>query len=180
GSASVGRAILNATVTDPNAKPTVAANLTADAVSASGMTGSAKLDVAGPQDAMALRLAAAVQNLQGAPLDLTGAATLNAPAQQVTLSTLQADWKGEALRLLSPARIGFRSGVTVDRRRLGIQQGTLEVSGRASPTLDLEVAVRNVTPELARIVDPSFAADGVLRADAKMTGPSARSPGPAR
>jgi translocation and assembly module TamB len=180
GSASVGRAILNATVTDPNAKPTVAANLTADAVSASGMTGSAKLDVAGPQDAMALSLAAAVQNLQGAPLDLTGTATLNAPAQQVTLSTLQADWKGEALRLLSPARIGFRNAVTVDRLRLGIRQATLEVSGRASPTLDLAVAARNVTPELARMVEPSVAADGVLRADAKLTGTTARPNGTVR
>jgi translocation and assembly module TamB len=173
GSASVGRVILNAAVTDPNGKPTVKAKLTADTVSASGMTGSAKLELAGPEDALAVRLAAAVQDLRGAPLDLTGAATVNAPAEQVTLSALQADWKDQALRLLSPARIGFRNAVTVDRLRLGIQEGTLEVSGRASPTLDLAVAVRNVTPELARVVEPSVDADGVLRADAKLTGTTA-------
>ena len=64
GTASVGRATLAATVADPDGKPVVDAKLAVDGVAAGGMRGNAKLDVAGPQDALALRLSAAVQNLR--------------------------------------------------------------------------------------------------------------------
>lgn len=180
GTASVGRATLNATVADPTAKPVVDAKLAVDDVAASGIRGNAKLDVAGPQDALSLRLSAAVQNLQGAPLTLTSAATLNATRKETTLSAMQANWKGETLRLLAPARIGFGNAITVDRLALGMRQATVEVAGRASPTLDLTVAVRNVTPDLAKIVDPNISADGTLRADAKLTGTTARPVGTIR
>ena len=120
------------------------------------------------------------RNLQGAPFNLTSAATVNATGKETTLSALQANWKGETLRLLGPARIGFGNAITVDRLRLGLRQATVEVAGRASPTLDLTVAVRNVTPDLAKIVDPSISADGTLRADAKLTGTTARPVGTIR
>ena len=180
GTASVGLATLAATVADPTGKPVVDAKLTADGVSAGGMTGSARLEAAGPQDALALRLAAGVRDLKGAPLDLTSAATVNATAKETTLSALQAGWKGETLRLLAPARVGFAEAITVDRLRLGLRQATVEIAGRASPTLDLSVAVRNVTPDLAKIVDPSISADGTLRADAKLTGTTSRPVGTVR
>ena len=62
----VGSARLNARVTDPLTRPVVDATLDAEGVEAGGVGGSAKLSARGPQDALALRLSAALANLAGA------------------------------------------------------------------------------------------------------------------
>ena len=94
--------------------------------------------------------------------ELTSAATVDVPGKRTTLSALQAGWKGQTLRLLAPAHIAYGSEVSVDRLRLGVQQATIDVAGRVSPTLDLTAAIRNVTPDLAKIVAPDLSADGTL------------------
>ena len=173
----VGRAVLNARVADPATHPVVAAKLQVDGIEAGGIGGSATLDVNGPEDALALRLAAGLKNLAGADADITTAAVVNATAKQVAVATLQAIWKGQTVRLLAPARVNFGGGVAVDRLRIGLQQATLDVAGRVSPTLDLTAALRNVTADLARPFAPDVAADGVITADARLTGTSARPEG---
>ncbi len=174
GTASVGHVTLAATVVDPTTHPVTDGRLTLDAISAGGIIGSARLEVAGPGEALHLRLSAAAQNLAGAEARLTSAATLDAPAKNVAVSALQASWKGETLRLLSPVRVGFGAGITLDRLRLGLRKAVLEVAGRAAPTLDLSVALRNVPADLAALFAPGLAADGTLRADARLTGTPAR------
>ena len=169
-SASVGRAVLAARVTNPTSDPVVAATLDADGIAAGGVAGSAKLSVNGPQSALAVRLNAALTGLAGAPATLATAATLNVPRKEVQLAALTADWKGEALRLLGPARVRFGGGVAVDQLRLGLQQAVLSLSGRVSPTLDLTASLRGVTPDLAKPVAPSVDATGQLTVDARLTG----------
>ncbi len=173
----VGRAVLNAGVTDPATRPVVAAKLQVDGIEASGIGGNATLDVNGPEDALALRLAAGLKNLAGADADITAAAVVNATGKQVDVSALQAAWKGQAVRLLAPARVNFGGGVAVDRLRIGLQQATLDVAGRLSPTLDLTAALRNVTADLARPFAPDVSADGIITADARLTGTPARPEG---
>lgn len=180
GKATVGRAALKASVLDPLGKPSLDAKLTADGIAASGVTASGTVTVAGPQDALGARVAANVQNLQGAPLSLSSAATVDVTGSRTTLSELQAQWKGQTLRLLVPARIAYGQEVSVDRLRLGMQQATVDVAGRISPTLDLTAAIRNVTPDLARIAVPDLQADGTLNADARLTGTQARPAGTVR
>lgn len=175
--AHVGRALLNARIADPATHPVVAAKLQVDGIEAGGIGGAATLDVNGPEDALALRLAAGLRNLAGADADITTAAIVNATGKQVSVSALQAVWKGQTARLLAPVRIGFGDGVTVDRLRLGLQQATLEVAGRLTPALDITAALRNVTPDLARPFAPDLAADGVITADAKLTGAPAKPQG---
>lgn len=180
GSASIGRATLTATVQEPTTKPVVDARLNVEGAEQGAMLANARLEVKGPQDALAMRLTANARNVAGSTADLTTAALVNAVAKDTTVSSLEAVWKGQTLRLLGPARINFADGITVDRLRLGLQQASLEVAGRASPALDLTVALRNVTPSLAAAFVPGLAADGSLRADAKLTGSTARPNGTIR
>ncbi len=181
GTASVARADLDATVLDPAGTPSVANGvLTVDGLAAQGTTGSAKLTVSGPQTALAAKLSATAHNFAGADAVIDTATVLNAKAREANVSSLNATWKGQALRLLAPVRIGFADGVTLDRLRLGLQQATLEVAGRVSPTLDVTVALRNVTPDLAKPFVPQIDADGAIRADAKLTGTPAQPNGTVR
>ncbi len=173
----VGHAALDARVADPAVRPVVVAKLQADGIEAGGIGGNATLGVTGPKDALALRLAAGLKNLAGADADITAAAVVNATGKQVAISALQAAWKGQAVRLLAPARVSFGDGVAVDRLRIGLQQATLEVAGRVTPALDLTVALRNVTADLARPFAPNVSADGVVAADARLTGTPARPEG---
>jgi translocation and assembly module TamB len=166
----VGRAVLAARVTDPVTRPVVAATLDVTGINASGIAGSAKLAADGPEDALGLKLSAALNNLAGADATFTTAATLNATAKTLQLAALQAVWKGQTVRLLAPARVSFGSGVAVDRLRIGLQQAVLEVAGRASPTLDLTASLRGVTPDLAKPFAPAVDADGQITADARLTG----------
>ncbi len=178
--ASVGRAVLAARVSDPLARPVVAATLDMDGIEAGAIGGNAKLSANGPQDALGLRLAANLRNLAGADAMVTTAATLNVPGKQVQLAALTADWRGEAVRLLAPARISFADGVAVDRLRLGLQQAVLDLSGRVSPRLDLTASLRGVTPDLAKPFAPTLDAAGSISAEAKLTGTTAAPAGTVR
>ena len=167
---SVGRAVLAARVTDPATKPAVAATLDVTGIAAGGIGGSAKLAVNGPQDALAIKLNAALTGLAGADATIASAATVNAVGKVVDLAALTVDWKGQAVRLLAPARVSFGSGVAVDRLRVGLQQAVLEVAGRVTPKLDLTASLRGVTPDLAKPFAPGLDAAGEISADAQLTG----------
>ncbi len=136
--------------------------------------GDARLSARGPESALALRLQSTVPNLDGGALQADGAAALDLPGRRVTLSALRADWKGETLRLLAPARVAFGSTVAVDRLRLGVQQAVLEIAGRVSPTLDLTASLHDLHADLADAFVNGLTAQGVLNADARLTGTTAR------
>jgi translocation and assembly module TamB len=176
----VGHARLVARVTDPLTHPAVDATLDADGIAASGITGSAKLAVRGPEQALAVRLSAALQNLAAADSTITSAATLNIPGKTVQLTSLDANWKGQDIHLLAPARVSFSDGVAVDRLRIGLQQAVLEVSGKAVPALNLTATLRGVTPDLAKPFVPGLDAAGQISADARLTGSPAAPQGTVR
>ncbi len=180
GIATVGSARMTATVRDPATDPAVAAALDLTGLRVGTLGGTLRLTAEGRQSALALRLSAAVQNLMGADVQASGNATLDVPGRSLALAALQADWKGESLRLLGPARVQFANGVAVDRLRLGLQQAVVELAGRLSPTLDLTAALRNVTADLARPFLPDMAAQGVLNAEARITGTASRPSGTVR
>ncbi len=164
------RAKLDATVTDPLGRPAVRANLAIDGLRAGGISGSVRLDLDGPESALGLRLATTLQNFNGGDLRGTAAGTMDVPAMRLALASLQADWKGQSMRLLAPARITLKDGITVDRLRLQMRQAVLELAGRISPTLDLTASLRGVTPDLARAFALDIQADGTIQADARITG----------
>jgi translocation and assembly module TamB len=180
GTATVEAATLDASIRDPATDPDATATLELTGMRAGAIAGTARLAASGRQAALGLRLTAALSGIAGAELQASSAATLDLPASRVTLSALQASWKGETLRLLAPAHLGFAPAVTVDQMRLAAAGAELDVAGRLAPTLDATVALRNVRAELARIVAPDLRAAGVLNAEARLAGTAARPTGTAR
>ena len=180
GRGSVGALRLDATVRNPDSAPDVTAALDVTGFRAGTLGGNARLTARGKQTALGMRLQATLRGLQGADLAAQGAATVDVPAKSVRLSALEAGWKGETLRLLGPARITAANGIAVDRLRLGLQQAVIEVAGRLSPTLDLTASLRNLTPAVAQAVMPTLRATGVVDAQARLTGSTARPHGTIR
>lgn len=171
---AIGSVSLGGSVSDPLGKPEASLVLAADGIDAAGVTGSAKVSAIGPQTALALRVDSSLREAGGANAAISTKALLDAAAKTVTLQALSADYKTEVLRLRAPARIAFGNGVSVDQLRLALGAATIDVAGKISPALSLTASVRNVTPDLAKPVAPDLAAQGVLSADAKLSGtPSA-------
>ena len=90
---------------------------------------------------------------------------------------MEASWKQQVLKLLAPVKLAFADGVAMDRLRLGFGQAELTVSGSAGSKLDLTASLRNLPADIGAIANPAFAADGVIAADARLTGTSARPEG---
>jgi translocation and assembly module TamB len=171
---------VDARVSDPIGHPVIKASMVVDGVQAAGASGNVRLDVDGPEDALALRLTASLANLQGGNLVANAAARLDVPTSSLALASVEANWKGETLRLLAPAHIVYLGGLSVDRLRLGLRNAEFAIAGRVAPTLDLTATLRNVTPDLAQIVAPDLKADGNLTMDAHLTGATARPSGTVR
>jgi translocation and assembly module TamB len=178
GTATISKTVLNATVSDPTGHPAVDATFTADGVSAgTAKSMSARATAKGPIDALAFTLAADAPAVSGGPAKLTTAGTVNTRGRTLALAGLEASWKQQVLKLLAPAKFNLADGVAIDRLRLGFQQAELTVSGSAGAKLDLTASLRNLSANIGAIANPAFAADGMIAADVRLTGTSARPEG---
>jgi translocation and assembly module TamB len=178
GTAAISKAMLNATVTDPTGHPDIDATFTADGVSAAtAKSMSARLTAKGSLDALGITATADAPAVGGDPAKLSTAGTLNVQDKTLALARMEASWKQQVLRLLAPARINFADGVALERLRLGFRQAELTVSGTAGSKLDLTASLRDLPADIGAIVNPAFAADGTIAADARLTGTSARPEG---
>jgi translocation and assembly module TamB len=177
---SVARATLEARVDDPLGAARVDARLVARGARAGATQADATVTVAGPRDALAIRADAHAAALLGGPASVATRAVLDLDRRTVALAALAATARGQTVRLLGPARVSFGDTVAVDRLRLGLRDAVLDISGRAAPTLDLTASLRNLRADLAAMVDPGLAADGVITADARLTGTPARPSGTVR
>jgi translocation and assembly module TamB len=180
GGTHVDRLSMTGRVDDPTTHPKAALQLAADGIAANGITGNARVQANGPQEALVLKVSSDLHNVGEADAQITTTATLNAPAKQVSFSALEAHYKGQTAQLLAPARVSFGDGLAVDRLRIGVQQAVLEASGRVAPTLELTASARNVTPELIKAFAMDIQADGVFSADARLSGTTAQPRGTVR
>ncbi len=169
---------LNATVTDPASHPVVDGNLSLEGLSAGRIGASGTVQAQGPIDALAIKLAATLPALSGAP------AKTERRRRRWTCRGEVPRWRrcrrsgsNQSLRLLAPARIDAADGVAVDNMRLGLQQAVLTISGKAGSNLDLTASLRDLPADIAAIVSPELAANGTISADARLTGTSARPDG---
>ena len=121
GAASTGHAELTAMIVDPLTHPVLNSRVVAAGKLASGVAASVQIDLAGPEDAFGLRADAEIRNPGSGDVRLATTGTVNAVTRVAALSTLQATWKGENLRLLGPARIGFGNDMTLDHLRVGLR-----------------------------------------------------------
>jgi translocation and assembly module TamB len=155
-------------------QPKLEAKLDAEGLRLGTLGGTIHATASGTANALAVKLAADLPQFQGAPARLNAAATVDTLGRSAEVSSLQAEWRQQAVRLLAPARIGFAQEISVDRLRLGLRQAVLDVSGRVGATLDLTATLRDLPVDIAEVVAPGFAADGSVQAEARITGTSAK------
>jgi len=181
GTAALRRATLDATIANPQSHPDVQATLAVEGMTAGSVSNAgARLQLRGPQNALAVSLAADAPDISGSPARLNAALTVNASTRSVALASLQAAWKQQTLRLLAPATLSFANGAAIDHLRLGLRQAVLAVNGRINPTLDLTASLRDLPADLASIAVPSLSPAGTIAAEARLTGTLARPSGTVR
>ena len=166
---SADRVTLDATVTNPTVHPLAAMTMALTGIAADGVTGSATINANGPQEAVALKLTADLVTAKG-PAHIATTALANLPQRALQVTTLQADYSGEVIRLLAPARLRLANGIAVDQLRIGTGDAVLAVAGQISPTLQLRVSLRNATLSLAKPFMPNLNGSGTLSLDAKLAG----------
>ena len=148
------------------------ARLDAQNIVAGKLSANARLTASGPSDALSLQLAVQSPDVGGEPASLDGSARLNLAARELDLQQAQLHYHGQAVRLLSPARLNFAAGVAIHTLRLGVQRATIELDGRISPELDLRASVHQVDAALVNAFVPDLLAQGTLEADARLQGTS--------
>ena len=166
---AVGTLALNARVTEPLGAAQTQATLRLRGLAAAGVGGDLSLTAEGPAAALALTADAALTTATG-PVKLTAGARLEALAQRLVLQRLEVQARGETLRLLAPATLNLADGVAVDRLRLGLRKGAIEVAGRIAPRLDLTATITGLPLELVQLAAPEWPLTGTLGADARLTG----------
>lgn len=178
---SIARAALDATIAHPQDNPAIDATLTAQGVRTASVAGATmRLTAHGPENALAMTVAAGAPDLSGSPARIAAAATVDVQGKTIALRSLAAAWKGQDLRLLAPARLDLANGAAVRNLRLGLRRAVLAVNGRISPTLDLTASLRNLPASLADAVSPTLHVAGTIAAQARLTGRLARPVGTAR
>ncbi|HLG88789.1 MAG TPA: translocation/assembly module TamB domain-containing protein [Alphaproteobacteria bacterium] len=170
GNNRIDRLSLDGHVDDPIAHPIVALKIDATGIAANGVAGSAKIDATGPQDALSVRLTSDLES-SGLPARIAINATADLPHQAVRLTTLDASYANEKLRLLQPLRVTYGNEIAIDRLRLALGDAVITGAGKLSPSLAFTLSVRNASPSLAAPFLPSdLAAEGTIGFDAKLTG----------
>jgi translocation and assembly module TamB len=147
----------------------VDASATLTGLAVPGIAGDLALAARGPLAGMALT---AETNLQagGEPVRIDLAGRLDAFGSAFALERLDARARGEDLRLLAPATLDLSGGVAVDRLRLGLRQGAIEISGRFAPALALDANVSGMPADLLRLVVPGQGISGTLGGEVRLTG----------
>jgi translocation and assembly module TamB len=76
--------------------------------------------------------------------------------RELQLTGLVAQYRQQTARLLAPARVSFRDGLTVQRLRLALPPATLEVQGRITPVLNLRASAHDLTSAIVAAVMPEL------------------------
>jgi len=137
-----------------------------------GVSGELSLSARGQGSALDLSAAASLTTPVG-PGRLTAAAALDLPASRLALTHWEAQLNGETLRLLATANLDFKEGLAVDRLRLGLGPGSLELSGRLLPELDLDSRLDQLSLGRLGTLAGQPLVEGQLAAQARLRGPLA-------
>lgn len=168
----IGSLALEARVMDPLASPRTDATLRLRQVVAGAIGGDLAMTAKGPLTALELTTVASLSGPHGSlGLDLAG--RLDGPARRLALSRLQARSKAGTLNLTAPAVLHLGEGLAVDRLRLGLGKGSIEVVGRLAPELDLNATVTRLPLAPLWFLAPDFPLAGTLDAQVRLVGPLA-------
>jgi translocation and assembly module TamB len=132
--------------------------------------GNAEATGDGFTDALALKVGIQIPNFAGTPARLSAAGTLDLDSRALAVSSAVLTYRGQDVRLLSPARVNFADGVAVDELKLGAQRAQFLLAGSISPALDMRASLRQVDPSLINAFFPGLLAEGTIEASARLQG----------
>ncbi len=133
-------------------------------------TGNAQLTADGAADALGFKLEVQVPELRGTAASLSAAGTLNLGARKIALTSAALKFRGQEVRLLSPAQIALANGVSVDVFKVGAQAAVFQLKGDISPSLDVRASLRQLQPSLVNAFVPGLLASGTIEARARLKG----------
>ncbi|MDB6083713.1 MAG: hypothetical protein JWN43_1594, partial [Gammaproteobacteria bacterium] len=134
------------------------------------VSGDAHLQGTGVTDALELQLSAQLPKLHGSPANVSAAAVLNGGSRELRIASLSLGYRGETFKLLSPARLSFATGLSVDELKVGARDAVFDLKGQLAPTLDLNASVLQVNPSLVNAFAPELLASGLFEAHARLEG----------
>jgi translocation and assembly module TamB len=169
GAVQIGSLQLDARVTDPRGIARTEATLRLRGLEVDGIAGELNMTARGPVASLDLTLSSRLTTPLG-PASLTTAAQLDGSARRVALQQLEARALDQTLRLSARAVVDLAGGLAIDRLRLNLGKGTIEVAGRVTPTLDLDATLIKLPLELARLAAPELPLAGSLDAQIRLSG----------
>jgi translocation and assembly module TamB len=170
GDAKLEALSLNGTVGNPLNKPSFDLAFHANGLSASGIAGDASGNIKGPLGKLAATLKAELRDRDGNPINADAAAAIDADKQKIALQKFTGHWQDQTATLISPATIDFAHGIAVDRLAANVSGGALTLSGRLTPKLDANIAIRDLPTDALRKFAPQLAAKGTISGTARLTG----------
>jgi translocation and assembly module TamB len=140
----------------------------------------AQLSAKGVADAFGFKLDVQVPNLRGAPATVSASGSADLVARTIAVASAAANYRGQDLHLLSPARIAMANGVSVDVLKIGAQQAVFQLEGNISPSLDVRASLHGVQPALINVFAPGLLAAGTIEGSARLQGSLASPTGQVR
>ena len=135
-----------------------------------GVAGSAQVSGEGFTDSFAFKAGVQIPKLKGVAAGLEASGNLNLESSEVSIADALANYRGQDIHLLAPARIHFANGLSVDQLKLGAQKAELDLQGQIAPALKVSASLRNVQPALVNAFLPNLLAAGVIEAHADLRG----------
>src|SRR5271170_2651733 len=84
--------------------------------------------------------------------------------------TALANYRGQDVHLLTPAKVHFADGLAFDSIKLGADQDELDVQGQISPALNVHASLRGVQAPQVNAFYPGLLAAGTIEAHADLNG----------
>ena len=144
--------------------------LDAKNIIAGGITTNAQITATGAMDALDIKLAAQSPAVGGEPASVNSTAQLNVRTSELRLTSLEAAYHSQTIKLLSPGKLSFADGFAVEGLKVGALEAVLEVDGRVSPALDIRASLKQLKPDLINAFVPGLLASGTIQANAEIHG----------
>lgn len=161
---------LDAEVADPWGAAHAQGRLELSGLAQGAAAADLSLGVRGTLQDLALTADSRIATAAG-PAHLQLGGRLDTAARRLTLERLAAQGWDQRLSLQDPAQVDLAAGLSVDRLRLGLGVGTLELAGRLLPPLATEARLAGLPLGLAAPLWPNLPLAGTLGGEARLGGP---------
>jgi len=162
--------VVHGTVGDLTGKPLMGLAGTIHDISAPGFHGDMQTKIDGPLDRLVIGLDADLKDGDGTPLKAHAGAALDASGKHLTLTALDATWRGVPLKLDAPAVVDFANGLAVDRLTAHLGKGRITATGRLMPELGLTASADAIALEDFRTFLPQGGGQGTISGRAELRG----------